>query len=749
MKRTAFFPSFLLLATSAGAQDTLRSRLSDTLQLDPVEVRSTRASAKAPFAKTNLDRAAIERQNLGQDLPFVLNQTPSTVVSSDAGNGVGYTGLRIRGSDLTRINVTLNGIPYNDPESQGVYFVDLPDFASSVGSMQIQRGVGTSSNGAGAFGATINLSTNEVRRQAYAELFNTYGSFNTWRNTVKAGTGLINNRFTVDARLSRVSSDGYIDRGASSLQSYYLSGAWLGERSSIRLNVFSGREKTYQAWNGIPEFKLFYNPDSLLTHYNNNLGSLYFTSADSANLFGANPRRYNGYLYANQTDNYRQDHYQLFLNHTLKNGLALSGALFLTHGEGFYEEYKYSQKYSSYGLPDVMVGSSTIRRSDLVRQLWLKNDLYGFTFAANYKKNDYDFTFGGSANRFDGSHYGVVTWAASGAPKDHEWYRFPALKDDANVYGKFGYNIAKNLYLMADLQYRYVKHLVKGTRKFPTLQVAREYNFFNPKAGLRYEGRGYSLYASYALGQKEPNRTDYETGVGIADPKAEKLHDIEAGVEHHGKRAQYGLNGFYMLYRDQLVLTGKLNDVGDPIRVNVPNSYRLGLEAWGGLAINSWLSVQANVTVSRNILKTFADYLPRYDVNFDFDGYDTLNYNNTQIAYSPWLTSAGTIIAKPAKGFEVSLISKGVSKQYLDNSAQANRMLRGYFVQDAELRYNWAPTRGLSGLETFVRVNNIWNRAYESNGYTYSYKYDNSLVRENFYYPMAGTNVLVGLNVRL
>jgi iron complex outermembrane receptor protein len=749
MKRTAFFFSLLLLNAAAQAQDSARARRTDTLELEPVEVRSTRASARAPFTKTNLDRAAIERQNLGQDLPFVLNQTPSTVVSSDAGNGVGYTGLRIRGSDLTRINVTLNGIPYNDPESQGVYFVDLPDFASSVSSIQVQRGVGTSSNGAGAFGASINLSTNEVRKQAYAELFNTFGSYNTWRNTVKAGTGLLNNHFTLDARLSRVSSDGFIDRGSSKLQSYYLSGAWLGERSSIRLNVFSGREKTYQAWNGIPESKLFYNPDSLLTHYYNNLGSLYFTTADSANLFGSNPRRYNGYLYPNQTDNYRQDHYQLFLNHRLKNGLALSSAFFLTHGEGYYEEYKYNQKYSNYGLPNVTVGSTVIKRSDLVRQLWLNNDLYGFTFAANLKKRDYDFTFGGSANRFEGHHYGTVIWAANGAPKDFEWYRYPARKDDANVYGKFAYSIAQHLYLMADLQYRYVKHLVNGTRKFPTLQVAREFNFFNPKAGLRYEGKGYSAYASYALGQKEPNRTDYETGAGIADPKAEKLHDFEAGIEHSGRRAQYGINGFYMLYKDQLVLTGKINDVGDPIRVNVPNSYRLGLEAWGGLNINRWLSVQGNVTVSRNVLQEFTDYVPRYDVNFDFAGYDTLTYHNTQIAYSPWLTTAGTITAKPLKGLEFSLISKGVSKQYLDNSAQSNRQIRGYFVQDAELRYNWAPTRSFRGIEAFVRVNNLWNRAYESNGYTYSYKYDNSLIRENFYYPMAGTNWMIGLNVRL
>ncbi|RYY92144.1 MAG: TonB-dependent receptor, partial [Chitinophagaceae bacterium] len=457
---------------------------------------------------------------------------------------------------------------YNDPESQGVFFVDLPDFASSAGSIQVQRGVGTSSNGPGAFGASINLSTNEVRKTAYAELFNTFGSFNTWRNTVKLGTGLINDHFTVDARLSRISSDGYIDRGSSNLKSYYLSGAWLGARSSIRLNVFSGNEKTYQSWNGIPEFKLFYNADSLQTHYYNNLGSLYFNAADSANLFGSDPRRYNGYLYPNQTDNFRQDHYQLFLNHKLQGGLALGAAFFLTHGEGYYEEYKYNQKYSSYGLPNFTAGSNTITRTDLVRQLWLKNDLYGGTFSADWKRRDLELTFGGSWTRFDGHHYGNIIWAQQGINKDYEWYRYPARKDDGNVYAKAGYTIAKNLYAMVDLQYRSVSHSVQGTRKFPTLFVNRTWNFFNPKVGLRYSGNGYSVYASYAVGQKEPNRTDFETGAGFADPRPEKLHDFELGAEHRGDRAQYGINGYYMRYKDQLVLTGKLNDVGDAIRVN-------------------------------------------------------------------------------------------------------------------------------------------------------------------------------------
>ncbi|GAA4324714.1 TonB-dependent receptor [Flaviaesturariibacter amylovorans] len=743
MKRTAIL--FLAAGLSAGAH--AQKTFNDSAELAPVEVQATRASAKAPFARTELGKAAIERQNLGQDLPFVLNQTPSTVVSSDAGNGVGYTGLRIRGTDLTRINVTLNGIPYNDPESQGVFFVDLPDFASSLGSIQVQRGVGTSSNGPGAFGGTINLSTNEVRKEAYGEVLNTLGSFNTWRNTVKAGTGLLNSHYTVDARLSRITSDGFIDRGSSKLHSFYLSGAWLGARSSVRFNVFSGKEKTYQAWGGIPEHKLFFNRDSLRQHYYNNLGALYFTEADSANLFSGNPRRYNGYLYPNQTDNYRQDHYQLFLNHTLKGGLALSTAFFLTHGEGYYEEYKYGQRYSAYGLPNHSVGGTEVTRTDLVRQLWLNNDLYGFTFSGTYKKKDHDITFGGSWSRFDAQHYGNIVWAAQGIGKDHEWYRYPSRKDDGNVYAKWGFQVLPRLYLMVDGQFRFVEHSLNGTRKFPGLITTQRFRFFNPKAGVRYEGKGYTAYASFAVGQKEPSRNDWETGAGIADPRPERLDDLEVGIEHNGKKWQAGLNGYFMNYHDQLVLTGKLNDVGDAVRVNVPRSYRLGLEAWGGIEVNRFLTLQGNITVSRNVLRSFEDYVPKYDVNFDFAGYDTARFSNTPIAFSPWLTAAFTAIVKPAKGLECSLIGKGVSRQYLDNTGSDSKMIRGYFVQDAEVRYT-PVLKGLRGLELFVRVNNVWNKHYESNGYTYSYRYDATLVRENFYYPMAGTNVLGGVNLR-
>lgn len=745
MKRTALFFSVLINLAANAQTDTLRK---DTIDLLPVEVRAIRAGTLAPFTKTNLTSADIRKQNLGQDVPFILNQTPSVVVNSDAGNGIGYTGLRIRGTDLTRINVTINGIPYNDPESQGVFFVDLPDFASSVSSMQIQRGVGTSSNGAGAFGASINFSTNEVKEKPYASILNSAGSFNTLRHTVKLGTGLINDHFTLDARLSKISSDGFIDRASSNLQSYFLSGAWMNNKSSLRLNLFSGKEKTYQAWSGIPEYKLFYNEEKLLNHYYNNIGSYYFTQQDSINLFTADPRKYNVYLYPNQTDNYKQDHYQLFFNHSFTNNLTLSTAAFLTHGEGYYEEYKYNQKYSNYGLADYTTGNTTVKRSDLVRQLWLNNDYYGGVFSLQYKKNMVDYTIGGSWNKFDGDHYGKIIWAQQGIDKDYEWYRYPAVKEDAAVYAKAGYKLTEKLYALADVQYRYVKHNISGSRKFPSLITNNQFNFFNPKLGLTYSLKNWKLYASYSEANKEPSRNDFETGTATQTPKPEKLRDFELGAEHNSAKATYGATGYFMLYKDQLVLTGKINDVGDAVRINVPKSHRLGLEVWGGYKFANWLQFNANLTISQNQLKNYTDYIPKYNTDFDFVGYDTLRLKTSQISFSPWLTAFGGLLISPVKNFEINVNNKVVSKQYLDNTQSEERKLNGYFVQDLQLRYN-LHKKLVKTAELVLQVNNLWNKKYEANGYTYSYFYDTSLVRENFYYPMAGTNFLLALNIDL
>ena len=453
-------------------EDSLRR---SALYLEPVEVRAIRASENSPFAKTTITGKEIRKTNLGQDLPFLLNQTPSVVINSDAGNGVGYTGIRIRGSDATRINMTINGIPYNDAESQGLFFVNLPDLASSVNDVQIQRGVGTSSNGAGAFGATMNFSTNEVRLDPYAELNNSAGSFNTWKHTVKAGTGLMNDHFTLDARLSKISSDGYIDRATTDLHSFYVSGAYLTSNTSIRLNVLSGKEKTYQAWNGI-------SADDLKNNRTINYSGM------------EKP----GDPYNNETDNYQQDHYQLFVNHRFNDKIEFNTAFFLTQGRGYYENYKAAQSFADYGLNDFVADGDTITQTDLVRQLWLDNNFYGQILSLQYKHDKGTFTAGGGWSKYEGKHFGEVPWAQVGFPVKHRWYGLRADKTDVNVYTKYQRRIAPGVELFGDIQYRNINYDLGGFRNNPTLVINNKYDFINPKAGITYTLQNVRLYASYS-----------------------------------------------------------------------------------------------------------------------------------------------------------------------------------------------------------------------------------------------------------
>ncbi|MFT3936458.1 MAG: TonB-dependent receptor [Chitinophagaceae bacterium] len=734
----------IIMLPAASVQITMKPM---ALFLDPVEIKAIRAGEKAPFAKSNMDKAEIEKRNLGQDLPFIVGQTPSVIITSDAGNGVGYTGLRIRGTDATRINVTVNGIPYNDAESMGTYFVDIPDIASSLNSIQIQRGVGTSSNGAGAFGASINLSTNETNEKAYAEVNNSFGSYNTWKNTVKFGTGLLNQHFTFDARLSRVSSDGFIDRAGSDLKSLYASAAYITDNSSIRFNIITGTEKTYQAWNGIPQYKLFYNKDSLLSHYYNNLGSLYFTSADSANLFNSNPRKYNVFTYPNQTDNYQQDHYQLFFNHRFAKDWSLNTAVYLSKGKGYYEEYKYDQSYSSYGLQDP---SSTVSSTDLIRRLWLDNNLYGTIFSLLHKTKTDAFTFGGGWNEYDGKHYGNIIWTANGgAPNNYQWYYNKAVKKDFNLYSKYQYRITPHLEALVDLQYRRIDYAINGTRKAPNLVSDKTYNFFNPKLGLTYTAGSLMAYASYAVANKEPNRDDFENGLNTATPpKPEHLQDIELGIEQNKYNFSWGANLYYMIYRDQLILTGKINDVGDALRINTPNSYRAGIELQARYKFNKAVQLSGNFTLSENKIKNFYDYIPRYDASFNLVQQDTFFYRKTSLAFSPTAIAAGMLQIFPFANAEINTSMKYVSKQYLDNTSSDAKSIKGYYVQDLSFQYD-LHTSIAKDIIIVAKLNNIWNKKYESNGYTYSYFYDQSLVRENFYFPMAGRNFMLALNIKL
>jgi iron complex outermembrane receptor protein len=702
---------FLATSLSASAQQN------DTMELQPVEVRAVRASNTAPFAKTNIGKSQLERQNLGQDLPFLLNQTPSVVVNSDAGNGIGYTGIRIRGTDASRINVTLNGIPYNDAESQGTFFVDLPDIASSINSLQVQRGVGTSSNGSGAFGATINVSTHEVNETPYAQFNNAYGSFNSFKNTIKAGSGLLNGHFTADLRLSNITSDGYIQRASSSLQSFYFSTAYLTEKTDLRLNVFSGKEKTYQAWNGVSETDL--------------------QSNRTVNYAGTEKE---GAPYENETDNYKQDHYQLFFTHRFHPQLMFNTAFFLTHGKGYYEQYKAGEAYEDYGLTAPPQAATT----DLVRQLWLDNKFYGNIFSLLYDAGKTQLTLGGALTQYDGNHFGKIIWAANGGvPPDYQWYHNDAGKKDRNVYLKWQQDLGSGLHSFADAQYRYVNYAINGFRDHPALNTTNTYNFFNPKLGLSYTHGAWLAYGSFSIAHKEPNRDDFEAHP-LEQPTSEKLNDIELGLEHKNGHASFGLNLYYMKYKDQLVLTGRINDVGAYTRTNLPDSYRAGIELQAAYAPAKWLSAAGNLTLSRNRINNYREYIDDYDNG----GQKTNFYKETTISFSPDVIAGVTVTVKPSKTLSLDLLSKYVSSQYLDNTANEQRKLDAYFTQDLRLVYSPA-VRSLRSINFIFQVNNVFNQMYEPNGYTFSYFYDNQVNTENYYFPMAGMNWIAGINIAL
>lgn len=713
----------LLSAATLSFSQTPEQRDSFDL-LSPVEVRAVRAGEKAPFAKSNLSKAEIAKRNLGQDIPFVLNQTPSVVVNSDAGTGVGYTGLRIRGTDATRINFTLNGIPYNDAESQGAFFVNLPDFTSSVNSIQVQRGVGTSSNGTGAFGATVSMSTNEINANPYAEFNNAYGSFDTWKNTIKAGTGLINDHFTVDARLSRISSSGYIDRASSDLQSFYLSGAYLNKGTSLRLNIFSGKEKTYQAWNGVP-------------------GSLKETNRTYNSAGTDRP----GAPYDNETDNYNQTHYQFFFDQKLNSYWQFNTALYLTRGKGYYENYKGDESLDKYGLPDLVLGDTVISSTDLVRQKWLDNYFYGQILSLQYRKDRHEWVIGGGWSKYQGDHFGKVIWAKYGFDEGYRYYDNDAWKTDVNVYTKWQYQLTSAFSLFTDLQYRRVQHRMNGFEENPSLTIDRSFNFFNPKAGITYRQNGWQAFASYAHAGKEPNRDDFQASLSN-QPKKENLHDFEAGVEKRNTRFSAGANVYYMLYKDQLVLTGMINDVGAYTRINVPNSYRLGIELQGSVIINKWLNASANLTLSRNKIKAFTEFLDDYDADFEWIGQQAVQHRNTDIAFSPSVIAGGSINILPVKNLEISLLEKYVGRQYMDNTQNKKRSLDDFFTQDIRAIYTLR-SKLFSEWSIIGQVNNVFNRRYEPNGYTYSYVFDGTITSDNSYMPMAGTNFMVGLNIKL
>ncbi len=720
-----------------------------TIRTEEVLVNATRAKNNASTTFKNLDRQTIEKSNLGQDIPYLLDQTPSIIIGSDAGNGIGYTNMTIRGSNNERINVTLDGIPLNDAESMGSFFVNLPDFASSVDNIQIQRGIGTSTNGAGAFGASLNIQTQALNEKPYAELNNAYGSYNSWKNTLKAGTGLIDGRYAFNARLSRIASDGYVNRASSDLKSFYVDGGIYGKKQTLKATLFSGKEKTYQAWYGTPE-PLVKGDRSKLADYAVNAFGFDESSSEYSRLMNAD-RTYNYYTYDNQTDNYTQTHARLHYNNFISDVLNFSVALHYTRGAGYYEEYRPQDNFSKYGMDELTIGGETISSSDLIRRRWLDNHFYGTTYALNYTPStNLKFTFGGAYNEYKGDHYGEVIWAryASNSELGDKYYFNDAKKTDFSVYGKMDYTLNKWLFNL-DLQYRNVNYKTAGNDdKIKNIDLSDNLNFFNPKFGMTYLISSQSnAYLSYAYANKEPIRKDYVENPLSEFPRPERMQNIEGGYRYSSSNVNIGANLYAMLYKDQLIPTGAINDVGGTIRQNVPDSYRVGLELDAAWNITSQFTWRATAAFSENKIKNFTEYVDVYD-NWDFVETKEIKYDKTDIALSASTILSNEFAYRPLENLEFSLRSKYVSRLFLDNTSSNDRSIDPFTVTNFGTKYSISAF-GLKNIDILLQINNIFNAKYETSGYTWG-SMDTSGNRSyyNFYYPQATTNYMLGLNLR-
>lgn len=694
--------------------------------LDEVLVQAVRVTKESPVTFSNLNKEEIAPRNLGQDIPILMNFLPAVVTTSDAGAGVGYTGIRVRGSDATRVNVTINGIPYNDAESQGTFWVNMPDFASSTQSLQLQRGVGTSTNGAGAFGASLNLLTDAFSEEAYGQISSSIGSFNTLRNNIKFSTGLLNNHIEISGRLSRITSDGYIDRASSELESYFLQGAYKDENTLIKALLFGGHEITYQSWYGFePAYveALGENPN-IEENRTFNVAGVYFDNAGNIQF------------YENEVDNYKQDHFQLHWNEQLNSNWNSNIALHYTRGRGFFEQFREDDDFDTYGFQPITVDGEEINTTDLIRRRWLDNDFYGVVASANYNNDNLQLIFGGGYNEYKGDHFGEVIWArfASNSEYRDRYYDDTSTKTDFNTYAKAIYNLDDKWSLFGDLQYRGVTYQANGE---DTGIVDDSFNFFNPKAGLTYDlNPNNNFYFSYARANREPNRNDYENG----NPRPEKLNDFELGWRYVNTSVQVNTNIYYMRYKDQLVLTGELNDVGAPLRANVGDSYRLGLEIDATVALgNKWV-IQPNIALSNN---------KNIDFVFQRDGV-IQNLGNTNIAFSPDVVAGNIIGFMPNQDWQISLLSKYVGKQYMGNIDSEGSALDAYSQTDLNIQYTLPVNGFLKNIVFSGLVNNVFNQDIISNGYFYTFDDDFSqpgvitTVEGAGFYPQAGTNFLLG-----
>jgi len=697
---------------------------------EEVVVRGTRAGDKTPMAYENLNEEELQSSNMGQDMGYLLSLTPSVVQSSESGTGIGYTNFRIRGSDPSRINITVDGIPLNDAESQQVFWVNMPAFSSSLNSVQIQRGVGTSTNGAAAFGATVNLQTEAPSRDAYAEINSTFGSFRTFINTIKAGTGLIKDRVAFDVRYSSMKSDGYVDFASSDNQSMQLTGNYFTKKGRIKANVILGEQHTGISWWGIDEITL----DTNRTY---NPAGQYVTPLGE-------PR-----YYKNQTDNYWQNHYHLIYSTRLSESLLLHFAAFYVDGKGYYEQFKQDQDLYDYYLPDIVTGNDTLTRSDLIRQKWLNNDFYGGVFSLNYTLERLQAILGGGLNRYTGDHFGKIIWMryAGNTEKEHEWYRNNALKTDGNLYLKANYQLTTKVNFFADLQYRNVFYRMAGIdddgykRNLDQLHV---FHFFNPKVGFQLEiGPQQHAYASFAIGHREPTRQNFKdaTGDDDATPDAEELRDLEIGYRLSTRIWAATANLYYMDYFRQLVPTGELSTDGYPVMTNVDRSYRTGIELSLGVKPLSFLHWNGNLTLSRNRIRSFTEYYVDYNTD-TWEGIPrSRNLGEVDLAYSPSVITSSDLAIRPLKNLDLHLISQYVGEQYFVNTMNENMKLEPWFVNHLRMDYSFH-LKQFSKITLQFQINNLFNTLYENNAYGGTWWENGTEFHWSAYFPQATIHYL-------
>ena len=714
-----------------------------TVLTEEVLVSAARAGEKSPMAYTNIGKEEIQASNLGQDIPYLLNYTPSFVATSDAGNGVGYTNFRIRGSDPTRINVTINGIPMSDAESQSTYFVDIPDMAASTENIQIQRGVGNSTNGAAAFGATIDLQTSKLNPEAKANYSSSAGSFSTFRNNLSASTGLLNGKFAMDISMSKLNSAGFIDRGSSDLKSFFVSGGYFTPNTILKATVFSGFEQTYQAWNGVPSVRLNNDVAGMNQYETDGM----YTHEQTLNMLNSNSRTYNLYTYKNQVDHYQQDNYQLQFSHKFNAYLNLNASAFYTYGRGYYEEYVADQSYADYQLANPVINGTGVEITDMITRKWLDNSFYGMIFSLNYKNKANSLSVGGGANVYDGQHYGRVIWAktAGDANMDYEWYRGSGLKKDNNLYARYSNQITENLNATADLQFRTINYEIGGIdEKLRDVTQIHNYNFFNPKFGLFYTpGVHQEAYLSYSRANREPNRDNFvdadKTG---KQPTFETLNDFELGYKYKSSNLMAGTNIYFMSYKNQLIHTGQINSTGAPIMTNVDKSSRTGVEFMAGIKFLRKFNWNLNVTISSNKIENFTEYVE----DWDNSGLKANTIGKSDLAFSPDLIANSILAYRLCSNFEISLLSNYVGKQYIDNTSSNDRKLKAYLVNN--LKFDYTPDQKIfKELKFKLLINNLFNKQYESNAWVYSYLYQGRRNKMDGYFPQAGANFMFSISV--